>query len=275
MGVFVWIWLTLSSGVLNALWTSQIKSRVQKEGAVPFTVSMRWGVALCLLPIALWTWRDVPTRWWVYSALAGLLECASLWAIVRGMRSDYYSTYALSNTTPFFVGVLAPILLGEAMTPSLWIGTMLVVAGALWLYYRGHWSWWGLLAAAIGSGSSLCSKEVIGLGSFSAHSSFAFGLGALLMTPLAFRGKNGGWSSLGRNLLGNRGLILFSALATISFYWAVQLAPLSRVSPLIRVNLIVGFFLSYFYLGEKQGWKSRGFGVILLLAGIVLVIWKP
>src|SRR5205814_1539890 len=54
-----WAWLTLTSGVLNALWSSQIKSRVQKEGALTFTVSMRWGVALSLLPFALYAFKPL------------------------------------------------------------------------------------------------------------------------------------------------------------------------------------------------------------------------
>jgi len=271
----MWIWLTLGSGVFNALWTSRIKSRVQVEGALPFTVGMRWGVALCLVPLALATWQPVPLRWWVFTGLAGLLECVSLWAATRGMRRDYYSTYALANVTPFFVGLTAPFLLGETMTHSLWTGTLLVVAGALWLYYRGHWSWWGLLSAFIGTFSGLCTKEVIALGSFTAHACLSFGLGALVLTPLVFQGGGNGWRKISRNLMGNWSLILLSATATICFYWAIQLAPLSHVSPVVRVNLVVGFLLSYYHLGETKGWKSRAFGAVLLLGGIVLVILRP
>jgi drug/metabolite transporter (DMT)-like permease len=270
----MWIWLTLSSGVFNALWTARIKSRVQTEGALPFTVSMRWGVALCLLPLAILTWQPVSSRWWILSGLAGFLECLSLWAATRGMRKDYFSTYALANTTPLFIGFLAPWLLGEVITPSLWAGIFLVVAGAVWLYYRGHWSWWGLLAAWIGAFSSFCSKEVVASGSFSAHSCLAFSIGALIMTPLLFRKSQSGWRVLRRNIHQNKYLILLSALATVSFYWALQLAPLSRVSPLVRINLVVGFILSYYYLGERSGWKSRGFGAALILAGLILVVLR-
>lgn len=268
----MWIWLTLTAGVFNALWTSRVKSRVQTEGALVFTASMRWGVALCLLPVAIYTWEPVPSGWWILSALAGALECLSLWAVARGMRRDYYSTYALSNTSPFFVGFTAPFLLGEVMTPTLGAGILLVVAGALWLYYRGHWSWWGILGAVIGTFSGLASKQVIGLGSATAHSCAAFGLGALLMSTWLLKEPRKGIGTLARNLLRNKDLILLSAIATFCFYAALQLAPLSKVSPLIRVNLVVGFLLSYFHLGETDHWRARGFGGLLILAGIVLVL---
>lgn len=269
-----WIWLTLGSGVFNALWTSRVKDRVKRQGSLPFTLSMRWGVGLCLLPLALLTWKPVPPQWWVFTVLAGLFECLSLWAMSRGMARDYFATYALSNITPFFVALGATFFLGEVLTPTVWAGTFMVVVGALWLYYRGHWSWWGSCAALLGTASSLCSKEVVGLGSFSAHSGIAFGLGALLMTPWVHRPDKQGLRGLGKDLWSNRVLILFSSTATLLFYAALQLAPLSRVSPLVRINLVVGFLLSYFHLGETSAWKSRAFGALLLLCGILLVLWR-
>jgi drug/metabolite transporter (DMT)-like permease len=164
--------------------------------------------------------------------------------------------------------------LHETLTPAVGCGTLLVVIGAIWLYYRGHWSWWGLGAAILGAGSSVCSKEVIAWGSYSAHSGLAFGIGALLMTPLAYKSTPAGWQTLGRNLWTNRYLVLLSSTATLLYYWALPLAPLNQVSPLVRINLVIGFFLSYFHLGETKSWKSRAFGVVLLLAGIILVLWR-
>jgi uncharacterized membrane protein len=270
----MWAWLTLTSGVLNALWSSQIKSRVQREGALTFTVSMRWGVALALLPFALFHFKALSLRWWVLSALSGTMECASLWAMTRGARNDFYSTYALSNITPFFSALLALLFLDETIGPTLWLGVFLVVGGALWLYYRGHWSWWGLAAALIGSFSGVFSKLALPESGFLLHACFAFLMGAILLTLGGLRQGTTSPAAVARNVWANRTLIVFSAVSTVVFYAALQMAPLSRVSPLVRVNLVVGFLLSYFHLQEKKGWKSRGFGAVLLLAGIVLVLWR-
>ena len=270
-----WAWLTIASGVLNALWSSQIKSRVQKEGALTFTVSMRWGVALALLPFALLTLKTLSVKWWILSSLSGTMECASLWALTRGARKDYYSTYALSNTTPFFSAFWAALILKETISSTLWMGVFLVVIGAVWLYYRGHWSWWGLAAAVIGSSSGLFSKLALPESGFLLHSCFAFLIGAMVLTVGGLKGGSTSVEAIARNVWINRVLIIFSAVSTVVFYWALEIAPLSRVSPLVRINLVVGFLLSYFWLGEKQGWKSRGFGAVLLLCGLVLVLWKP
>ena len=271
----MWAWLTITSGVLNALWSSQIKSRVQKEGALTFAASMRWGVGLSLLPFALAAWKPLSLRWWGYSALSGTLECLSLWALTRGARKDYYSTYALSNVVPFFSAFWAAFFLKETISPALALGVLLVVGGTLWLYYRGYWSWWGLGAAFIGSFSGLFSKLALPESGFLLHSCFAVLMGAMVLTAGGLKGGSTSLRSIAKNVWINRYLIIFSAVSTVVFYWALEIAPLSRVSPLVRVNLVVGFLLSYFLLGERQGWKSRGFGAGLLLLGLVLVLWKP
>jgi len=269
-----WAWLTLTSGVLNALWSSQIKARVQKEGALTFAVSMRWGVALSLLPFALFAYKALSLRWWIWTSLSGTMECASLWAMTRGARRDYYSTYALSNVTPIFSVFWALLFLDETISASLWLGVSLVVAGALWLYYRDHWSWWGLASALIGSLSGVFSKLALPESGFLVHACFGFLIGAVLLTLVGLRNGTTSREAVARNVWANRYLILFSMVSTVVFYAALQMAPLSRVSPLVRINLVVGFLLSYFHLGETHGWKARGFGAILLLTGLVLVMWK-
>jgi len=269
-----WAWLTIGSGVLNALWSSQIKSRVQKEGALTFALSMRWGVALGLLPFALFTLKAFSLRWWCLSSVGGSLECLSVWAMTRGARKDYYSTYALSNVTPLFTSFWAVLFLNEIIGTALGFGILLVVAGALWLYYRGHWSWWGFSAAFIGSVSGLISKIALPESGFLAFSSLSFLLGALALTLVGLKQKRTSAEAVSKNIWANRNLIVFSAVSTVIFYAALEMAPLSRVSALVRINLVVGFLLSYFHLGEKHAWKARSFGAVLILIGLCLVLWK-
>jgi uncharacterized membrane protein len=39
--------------------------------------------------------------------------------------------------------------------------------------------------------------------------------------------------------------------------------------------MVVGFFLSVYWLGEKKRLAPRAMGAVLILAGVVLTIWKP
>lgn len=275
-GFFVmWALYALSSGVFNALWTSRIKSKVQTEGAFPFTASVRWGVVILLLPFALWQWHPVSARWWFFTALSGILESLNVWTLSKGARKDYYSCYALSNTSPFFAVFLASFFLGEKVDWSLAAGVGLVIAGVLWLYYRGHWSWWGVGAAFVGATGNLFSKMVIAESGPIPHAVICFAAGAMGSTLASYwTGYSGTFRRLPKNIWSNRFLSFFSFLGTLTFYGALYLAPLSRVSPLFRINMVAGFFLSVFVLQEKRDWKGRGIGAILLLSGLILVLWK-
>lgn len=271
----MWALYALSSGVFNAFWTSQIKSKVRDQGALPFTAGVRWGVVLLLAPFAVWQWGHVSGLWWLLTGLAGLLESLNVWTLSRGARRDYYSTYALSNTTPFFTILLAVPFLHEEVNATLATGVLLVVAGVLWLYYRGHWSWWGLAAAVVGAVGNLFSKMVIAQAGPLQHAFVCFTVGAAGTTLVSVgTGSRKTLAQVGRNIWTNRLLSFLSFFGTVTFYVALSQAPVSRVSPLFRVNMAVGFLLSVLHLKEKEDWKGRGLGAALLLAGIILVLWK-
>ena len=270
----MWILYSLGSGVFNALWTAQIKGKAQKEGALPFTASIRWGVVALLSPIAIWKWSHVSPQWWACTVFSGVLESLSVWTLVRGAKKDYYSSYALSNLTPIFVFFLGYKFLGEKADLALAIGVILVVVGAVWLYYRGHWSWWGFSASVIGAFSSLSSKWVIAQADPIQHACMSFLVGAIFCTVLSVGSHSKKMMKpIVVNIWAHRYLAVGSAFATFCFYLALFLAPLSRMSPLVRINMVVGFLLSVFHLKEQQDWKGRGLGALLILFGILLVIW--
>ncbi len=271
----MWVIYALGSGIFNALWTSQIKSKVQQEGALPFTASIRWGVVVILAPIAILNWIPVSIKWWACTVFSGIFESLGIWTLARGAKINYYSSYALSNLTPIFVFFLGYRFLNEKVDVALGVGAALVGFGALWLYYRGHWSWWGFLASVIGAFSSLSSKLVIDQADPIQHACLSFLVGAIFCT--GFSVGSHPINSIRRitaNIWAYRYLNIGSALATYCFYLALFLAPLSRMSPLVRINMVAAFLLSVFHLKERHDWKGRGLGALLILFGILLVIWK-
>jgi uncharacterized membrane protein len=198
-----------------------------------------------------------------------------VWTLARGAKKDYYSSYALSNLTPLFVFFMGYQFLGEKVDLALACGVGLVVVGALWLYYRGHWSWWGLSSALIGGLSSFSSKWVIGQADPISHACVSFFVGAVFCAVLSAGDRSKGqMRRISLNIWNHRYLAMGSALATYCFYLALFLAPLSRMSPLIRINMVVAFLLSVFHLKERRDWQGRGLGALFILAGILLVIWE-
>ncbi|HTA76621.1 MAG TPA: EamA family transporter [bacterium] len=270
-----WIFLALASGVLNALWTSQVKPRVGPGGPLFFSAVIRWGVALLLLPWGILRAPHLSAHWWTITSLSGILESLSLFLAVRGYQKDYYATYSLSNINPLFVVLLAALFLQEPLGPSLLVGMALIIGGVLILYYRGHFSIWGLGAALSVSASKILSKMVIQESGPWAQASVAFLAGALFLTLLtALDKKPPAAKDWLKKLWKEKVLVVGSTLTTLCFFAAVARGPIGPVTLLSRVNLLVGFGLSYFGLQERKNWKGRAFGALGILAGITWVILK-
>lgn len=182
-----WLVYILGAAVFNAYWTSAVKERSRQGGGLLFTASLRWGVAALLLPLTWGHWHLFSARWWAAGAAAGALESYGIWALAKGVERDYYATYSISNVTPIFAVALSAWLLGETVTVGLFLGVLLVVAGSLWFYWSGHWSWWGFLAAAVWGLSGVFSKWVIAESGYASHACYSFAVGALLTTLWGMR----------------------------------------------------------------------------------------
>jgi drug/metabolite transporter (DMT)-like permease len=270
-----WIWIILGAAVCNAYWTSAAKERSRADGFLLFTASLRWGVVILLLPVAWGHWHDFSWRWWIAGAVSGLLESLGVWTLARGALKDYYSTFAFSNVAPIIVVFLSFWMLGETVTLRLLSGVLLVVAGSLWLYWNGHGSWWGFSSAVCAALSGIASKWVIAESGFAPHACYSFAVGALATTLWGMRSEGFCLPDLWRVARPNAGPILGSYLATLGYFAALAMAPYNQVSALFRFNMVAGFFLSVYVLGETKRLKSRAFGAFLILAGVVLVAWKP
>jgi uncharacterized membrane protein len=72
---------------------------------------------------------------------------------------------------------------------------------------------------------------------------------------------NSFWSALSKRIF----------LTSLLFYIALKQAPVSKINPLVRANLLFGFFFSYYLLKEKTGWKSKVLGGGFIFGGLILV----
>jgi len=270
-----WVFYILFAAVCNAYWTSASKERGRQDGILLFTASIRWGVALLLLPLAWGDWHFFSWRWWVAGAVAGVLESLTIWTLTKGAQKDYIAAFALSNTAPFFVAFLSFAFLGETLTAGLMAGILLVVSGSLCFYWSGHGSWWGFASAMVASLSGIASKWVIAESGPIPHACFAFFCGALVTTVWGMGSEGFRLRDLARVTRPNLYPILGSFLATLGFFGALALAPYNQVSALFRFNMVAGLVLSVYVLRERDRLGHRLVGAALILVGVVLVIWKP
>jgi len=268
-----WLVMAVAAGFFNALWTALSKKILQRQSPREFTLVFRLLTAAMLFPLALiqWTW-PLPLKWWGLTFLAGFFEGLRTWMLVRGVKKDYYTTYAFYNLTPFFTVLAAPLLLGEAQSGSLLAGGTLIAMGAFVFHRMGAWSWGGLWGAVFSTAGVIVNKMALADSPPLFFAFWSFGIGALILIPL---------ESLANSPLRPKVMVqewknvlvpaFWSFLASVLFYVALSHAPASKINPLVRANLLFGFLFSYFLLKEKKNWKHKILGGGLILAGLILV----
>jgi drug/metabolite transporter (DMT)-like permease len=272
----IWILTAVVAGFFNAFWTALSKPILKKIPPRIFTLVFRFLTCLLFLPFALcqWSW-PCSLKWWGITLAAGILEGARIWLLTLGVKKDYYSTYAFYNLSPLFMVLAAPLFLGERITGTLVAGGSFITLGAFLFYRMGRWSWPGLVGALFSTLSALLSKSALEVVSPFFFSFWIFGIGALVLVPLESRLQADGGRA-GAFRAGTWKKILpiafWSFVASILFYAALKYAPASKVNPLFRANLLFGFFLSYFMLNEKEHWKEKALGGVIILLGMGLVV---
>ncbi len=269
----LWLGMAVVAGFFNALWTALSKKILHRVSPREFTLVFRLLTALMLLPLALfqWTW-PLSLKWWGLTLLAGFFEGLRTWMLVRGVQKDYYTTYAFYNLTPFFTVLAAPIILGEAQSGSLVAGGILIAMGAFIFHRMGGWSWGGLWGAVFSTAGVIVNKMALADSPPMFFAFWSFGIGALFLVPL---------ESLANSRLRPKIMVkewkkilapaFWSFLASVLFYVALSHSPASKINPLVRANLLFGFFFSYFLLKERTGWKQKALGGGLILTGLFLV----
>ena len=271
----MWIVLTISAAFFNALWTALSKRELGKLSPYQFTLIFRALTALFLLPAFLYDFKiSTNPIFWLAILGAGALEMIGIYAQATGIKRDFYSTYSLANTSPLFTLVIAPQLLPEKVNLILVFGAIFMVSGGIIFYQLNRrFSIYGIIRAVCVALAGVLAKIAIGYSSGLTYPFITFTIGVWLMVLASpFRKQEPiNWSlfrPFTKNLLP---LAIISAAATLFYYVAVQLAPITRVNPLVRINLIFGFLLSYFMLNERDHLKRKIFASILVLIGTVFI----
>ena len=265
--------MAVVAGFFNALWTALSKKLLLKQSPREFTLVFRLLTALMLFPLALFQWSwPLSWKWWGLTFLAGLFEGMRTWMLVRGVKEDYYTTYAFYNLTPFFTVLAAPWILGEPQPGSLVAGGVFIALGAFVFHRMGAWSWGGLWGAIFSTAGVIVNKMALADSPPLFFAFWSFGIGALILIPL----ESLAHSRLRPTVMKRewKSVVVpafWSFLASVLFYVALSQAPASKINPLVRANLLFGFLFSYYLLRERAGWKSKALGGGLILAGLILV----
>ena len=137
------------------------------------------------------------------------------------------------------------------------------------------WQFWAILAAVFAALTAIFAK--VGIENVdSDYATFIRTLiiAAVLLVMLSVLGK---WQSPG-GLSGRTWLFLtLSGLATgaswLAYFRALKLGDAARVAPLDKLSIILVAIFGVVFLGEKLA-PANWLGVVLILAGVILVSWR-
>ena len=137
------------------------------------------------------------------------------------------------------------------------------------------WQFWAILAAVFAALTAIFAK--VGIENVdSDYATFIRTLiiAAVLLVMLSVLGK---WQSPGQ-LSGRTWLFLtLSGLATgaswLAYFRALKLGDAARVAPLDKLSIILVAIFGVVFLGEKLA-PANWLGVVLILAGVILVSWR-
>ena len=303
-----WILFTLASALANSSWVALSQRSVRVYSSTWFTLYFHVLVSVWLVPDFLFAvsqggWQGIwqlGYRFWGGVLITGATQAIGIWLLGFGVKRDYYTAFALSNTAPILVMFLAPLaaVLVPGFPPEHWgrgtvPGTFLIVAAVL-ILAQGHNDRravvWGALAALAFAVYNLATRWGL-TGSqtpdnsrwishaFNAPQALAGALALVLINAgeILRQGAAKGQSAVTPvdNRAALRNLMLASlvaAFSTIVFNLAYLCAP-SATQPcsLVRVNVVFGFLIGFWLLGERDRAPIRAVSSVLILAGAVLV----
>jgi drug/metabolite transporter (DMT)-like permease len=265
----------LGAALAHAIWNAMIKS--SRDVLLDMTLVVFFA-GLVTAPFMLVV--EIPAAAaWPYIIASMVLHLGYYVALVGAYRAgDLSHGYPIMRgIAPLIVSVSALAWLGEAPTPTVWAGVLLICGGVLSLGFAGwHWSQsrvslgWALCNAVIIASYTLVDAAgVRAAGRPESYVVWLFTLDALPFSVLIFLLKRQEVTSYARQFW-LRGLVGggLSAAAYGIVLWAMTRAPVAAVAALRETSVIFAALIGAWLL--KEGHVARRVaGAVTVAAGVV------
>jgi len=265
----------LGAALAHATWNAMLKS--SRDVLFDLTLVV-FAAGLVTAPFVLVVELPAPAAW-PYIIASMLLHIAYYVALVGAYRAgDLSHGYPIMRgIAPLIVSLCALAWLGEAPTPSVWLGVLLICGGVLSLGFVGfHWRQsrvalgWALANACIIASYTLVDAAGVRVaGRAESYVVWLFTLDALPFTLLVFFWKKDQLVQYARRfwLRGLAGGAL-SAAAYGIVLWAMTRAPVAAVAALRETSVIFAALLGAWLL--KEGHLARRIaGAATVAAGVI------
>jgi drug/metabolite transporter (DMT)-like permease len=265
----------LGAALAHATWNAMLKS--SRDVLLDMTLVV-FAAGLVTAPFMLVVELPAPAAW-PYIIASMLLHIAYYVALVCAYRAgDLSHGYPIMRgIAPLIVSLCALAWLGEAPTPSVWLGVLLICGGVLSLGFVGfHWResrvalGWALANACIIASYTLVDAAGVRVaGRAESYVVWLFTLDALPFTLLVFFWKKDQLMTYARRfwLRGLAGGAL-SAAAYGIVLWAMTRAPVAAVAALRETSVIFAALIGAWLL--KEGHLARRVaGAATVAAGVI------
>ena len=287
-----WIPLTLLSALCFAT-ADTLTKRYLSHYRPGELVLVRFGMAgLLLLPLLLReTWPALSPAFWGWVGVSIPLELAAMWLYMHAIRDSPLSlTLPYLAFTPVFNTLTGYVVLGETVSPTGFLGILLVVSGAWILNLEtaqdGAWrnvlapfraitrergSRLMLAAAAIYSLTSVTSKGALLQVTPAFFGPFYFVIiGAASAVLFASRDLSS-WRALGRHPVAHLAVGFFMALMVVTHFYAIEHIEVAYMIAVKRTSLLFGMLYGAWLFSEKGLGKNLVAGVLMVL-GVYLIV---
>lgn len=292
----MWIPITLAAAVFQILRTAR-QHELRSELSAPAAGFARYAygaplaIAASIVAFGL-VGRDVPdvpTRFWAFVAAAAVSQIVATVALLRSFRArDFAIGTVYSKSEVLIVAALGLFGVDRLLSPSGWVGALLVTGGVVWLASDspvaevmgriadpaarlGVVAGAGFAAAAVGIGEA--SRSLTDAPPFDRA---LFTLTVLLVGQTAL---NGGWflirdrAELERTRRAWRPAAvvgIFSVLGSLGWAWAFTLESAAKVRTLGQVELVIAFVVAHRSLAERHS-RRELLASALVMVGVVIV----
>jgi drug/metabolite transporter (DMT)-like permease len=265
----------LGAALAHATWNAMIKS--SRNVLLDMTLVVFFA-GVVTAPFLLVVELPAPAAW-PYIVASMVLHLVYYVALVRAYRAgDLSHGYPIMRgIAPLIVSVSALAWLGEAPTPAVWAGVLLICGGVLSLGFAGfHWAQsrvalgWALLnAVMIASYTLVDAAGVRASGQAASYVVWLFTLDALPFTVLVFYLRRTELASYARQYW-LRGMVggALSAGAYAVVLWAMTRAPVAAVAALRETSVIFAALIGAWLLREGHI-ARRVSGAAIVAAGVV------
>jgi drug/metabolite transporter (DMT)-like permease len=265
----------LGAALAHATWNAMIKS--SRNVLLDMTLVVFFA-GVVTAPFLLVVELPAPAAW-PYIVASMVLHLVYYVALVRAYRAgDLSHGYPIMRgLAPLIVSVSALAWLGEAPTPAVWAGVLLICGGVLSLGFAGfHWAQsrvalgWALLnAVMIASYTLVDAAGVRASGQAASYVVWLFTLDALPFTILVFYLRRTELASYARQYW-LRGMVggALSAGAYAVVLWAMTRAPVAAVAALRETSVIFAALIGAWLLREGHV-ARRVSGAAIVAAGVV------